>query len=472
MSKLLSKSFGAQKAQRPHLVMPGGGVAGEVNDLRRDANQGFMVCEARTGFPELDWVDGAGPLVAGGDIVLKGRNLLQSTTFDTLTVGTGTAALTFTMLAPGNSGYSLKIVDAGSLSVTVASEVVTVNVNAGTTTAAQVATEFNKAGGTMKGVMRCNDDGVTGAGTPAAAAAADLTGGVGLWSGFYCKVAGVACAPKHATGTAPAQVWTDTAVTITVPALTGKVATDKVAIELACDGIQCKAVSSDCGETVAATAAIAAMDQAYKAADAIIRKRTSWPELDWIDGGAFAAAGGDVVLKGRNLLGSKTFDTLTVGTGTAELVFTMLKPGDSEYTLEIVDAGALSVALATKKVTVNIDAGTTTADQVATEFNKSGATMKGVMRCVSGGVGTPAAAVEAALTGGLGNYNEEAVTVGGVACLPAHATGTTPAATWADTQVTVTVPNLTGSGLAASDIAGVVAKASSIHTQQLSVVLT
>lgn len=466
MPKYDSKSFGAERAHIPHLNKK------EIKDLRDDTDRGFMASEARTGFPELDWLDGAGPLVAGGDIVLKGRNLLQGKTFDTLTIGTGTAALIFTMLKPGDSGYSLKIVDAGSLSVAEANKVVTVNIDAGVTTAAQVATEFNKAGGTMKGVMRCNDDGVAGAGTPAAAAAADLIGGAGLYTGFWAKVAGVACLPAHATGTAPVATWSDTQVTLTVPALTGKAATDKALIELGCDGIQCKGFNSDCGEVAAATAAISAMDQAYKSADSAIQKRTSWPELDYIDGGAFAAAGGDVKFVGRNFLGSKTFDALTIGTGTAELVFTMLKPGDSEYTLEVVDAGSLSVALAVKKVTVNIGAGVTTADEVATEFNKLGGTMKGVMRCVSGGVGTPAAAVEAPLIGGTGNYGEEAVEAGGVDCPPAHATGTSPAATWSDTIVTATVPDLTGSGLAASDIAASKVKAGNKFTQQLSVVLT
>jgi len=498
MSKHDSKAFGAQVAHIPHLNKK------EIADLREDVDQGFIAAEARAGYPELDWLDGAGPVVAGGDIVLKGRNLLQGRTFDSLAVGTGTALLTFTMLKPGKSGYSVEIVDDGALSIVLTTKKVTVNVNAGVTTAAQVATEFNKAGGTMKGIMRCVDDGVAGAGTPAEAAEADLAGGVGEYDGFWAKVGGVACLPSHATGETPAATWGDTQVALTVPALTGKAAIDRVVVELACDGIQCKALAADCGQTAldvsaaAASAAAAlvsetnaglseaaaavsetnAANSAIAAAAVVpaLKKRTSFPELDFIDGGAFAAAGAaGVVLKGRNLLGTKLFDELVTAVGTtAELTFTMLKPGVSGYSVEIVDTGALSVALAVKKVTVNIDAGVTTAAQIATEFNKAGGTMKGVMCCNDDGVagaGTPAAAVEAPLAGGLGTYGEEQVLVGGVEALPAHATGTAVSAAWSNTGVNVDVPDLTASGMAASDVAAVVIEAGGVFTQQLSVTL-
>ncbi len=465
MSKNDSKSYGSQVPRIPHLSKPGS----EIADLREDVDKGFINAEARLNFPELDWLDG-NLLVAGGDIVLKGRNLLQGKTCDSVAVQkAGAGKITLTVLTPGDTGLSVVVTTGVGELVAISGKVLTLTVIVGVSTANSITTLINTLGEDTYGKIFAVE--TTPGAFDAAISSTKFAGGGGEYDGFAIKVAGVACLPKH-----QASPWTDTQVDVTVPALAGKAADDSLAIELVCDGVQCKALTVDGGGGSTATAAIAAMDAAYKAADTGIKKRTSWPELDFIDGGAFAAAGGTVILKGRNFLGSKAFDSLVLNTGTtSELTFYMMKPGDSEYTLEILDTGALSVALATKKVTININAGATTAAEIATEFNKAGGTMKGVMRCVDdevAGAGTPAAAAEAPLIGGTGNYAEEAVTVGGVDCLPLHATGTAPAATWADTQISVTVPALTGSGMAASDIAGVVVKASNLHSQQLAVVLT
>ena len=173
---------------------------------------------------------------------------------------------------------------------------------------------------------------------------------------------------------------------------------------------------------------------------------------------------------GRKLLGSKTFDSYEHGASTSMLTFTMMTPGGSSgYTVEIVQ-GTLGVALSTKKVTVSADlAGVDTADTIATEFNKSGGTMTGVMRCVSGGTGAVVALAETALANGVGTYGEEDIRVAGVECKPVHATGTTPAATWSDTQVQAQVPALTGKQ--ATDVVAVAVKAGNKWTQQFSVVL-
>ncbi len=45
---MVSKAFGSKKARLPHLVLPGSGLGGEVNDLRKDTEEGFVAIEAST----------------------------------------------------------------------------------------------------------------------------------------------------------------------------------------------------------------------------------------------------------------------------------------------------------------------------------------------------------------------------------------------------------------------------------------
>jgi hypothetical protein len=204
-------------------------------------------------------------------------------------------------------------------------------------------------------------------------------------------------------------------------------------------------------------------------------QKAGFPTLDWVDGGAFAAAGANVTLIGTNLLQGQTFDTLQIKEGAAQIDLHAMKPGDSGITVEVVaGTGALAVAYAAKKLTITLAAGGSTDDAVATAVNEAASQAKGIVRAVSAGGGSFTAAVaETAMAGGVGYWEGNAVMVSGVEALPAHQTGTTPAASWTDDGIGATVPDLTGESpaRAAGDIAGVIVMSNGVKTDQLSVVL-
>lgn len=227
-----SKSFGTQRAQKAHLMQQTGGLAAEIKDLRSDVEEGFQNNEAQAGFPTLDALD-PGTLLAAGQasFVLVGRNLLQGQTFDTLVSGNGNAAITVTMLKPGDSGVSLEIVQgAGALSAVLAASKLTVTLAAGGSTATQVAAAINAAASCI-GVIFAAAGG-TGADNVVAAAATALAGGVGDYAGNNVYINGQSCDPVQA-----ASQWTNTSITVLVPALTGRVATDIVAVIVQSNGI-------------------------------------------------------------------------------------------------------------------------------------------------------------------------------------------------------------------------------------------
>lgn len=209
----------------------------------------------------------------------------------------------------------------------------------------------------------------------------------------------------------------------------------------------------------------------FEARDAALE----YPELDWIDGGFIAAAGGDIVLKGRFLQQGQEFAELTLFTGTSELVFTALKPGEggNDLTIEIQDTGSLTVTKTGNATVITIDLGTTTADAIATAVNADAADTDGYIRCASGGVGVSQAVTAATnLAGGVGDGWE--CLVSGVECLPANTTGTAGAAAISETEATVTVPDLTAEtpARAVGDTAAVSVQTDNIRTQQLSGLLT
>lgn len=189
-----------------------------------------------------------------------------------------------------------------------------------------------------------------------------------------------------------------------------------------------------------------------------------YPELDYIDGTGPAAAGGDMVLVGRNLLAGQTFDELTLWATTSAVVITALAPGDSGFTIEITDGATAGSEVVTKSgnaFTIQIQAGVSTADQIATAINADGADSDGYLRAASGGADTSNAVAAAAdMTGGVGAGWE--CLVGGFTALPANTTGTAGAAAITDTQATVTVPAL--SPIVATDLAKVYVTADNIRT--------
>ena len=95
---MASKSFGTKGPERPHLVEGKRGVAGEVDDLRSDIEEGFVTSEARTGYPVatsvdtsvLDLSDLSG---ADEDFVVTGTGFGTDSTKASATIGAVAAAV-------------------------------------------------------------------------------------------------------------------------------------------------------------------------------------------------------------------------------------------------------------------------------------------------------------------------------------------------------------------------------------------
>ena len=135
------------------------------------------------------------------------------------------------MLKPGVSGVSLVVTQgAGSLSAVLAAGVLTVELASGASTATEVTAAINAAVSCI-GVIHAVAGG-TGAGNVVVAAAAALAGGAGEYASNNVYVNGQSCDPVQA-----ADQWTDTSITVLVPALTGRVATDIVAAAIESDGV-------------------------------------------------------------------------------------------------------------------------------------------------------------------------------------------------------------------------------------------
>lgn len=184
------------------------------------------------------------------------------------------------------------------------------------------------------------------------------------------------------------------------------------------------------------------------------------PLLDWFDtsGGAPTATGGDVVLYGRNLLQSQTFDSLALVSGAATVTIYALTPGVSGITVAVAaPSGTLAVTYSTttKICTITPAAAGSTDDAVATAINTSAAQTDGYLRAISGTTGTFLAAVASqAMTGGAGDYAQNVLRVAGTQIYPANTQHATVCpAKWTDTSITATFPNLTGltPALAATD---------------------
>lgn len=245
MSTTPSKSFGSEKARLPHLVRGAGGLAGEVSDLRGDVEDGFQALENRTGFPELDYVNGTGPAAAGGDLEIVGRALLQGQTFDELALWLTTSMVTITCLTPGKSNFTIQITDgatAGAEVVTKTGNAFVIQIEAGVSTANQIATAINADGADSDGYLRAASGGAGAVNAIAAATA--MAGGAGDFANNKVMVGGNQCLPANTTGTAGAAAWTDTSITFTVPALTPIVATDIAAMTVESNGTRANAMSA------------------------------------------------------------------------------------------------------------------------------------------------------------------------------------------------------------------------------------
>lgn len=240
-----SKAFGSQRAHKQHLLRGSGGLQSEIQDLRNDVEEGFQNLEERAGYPELDYIDGAGPAAAGGDMALVGRNLLQGQSFDVLALWAGTSLVTITCLKPGKSPFTIQVTGggtAGSETVTKTGDAFVIDIEPGVSTANQIATAINANGADSDGHLRAASG---GAGTTnAVAAATAMAGGVGDFAGNVVRAAGFECLPANTPGTAGAAAWTDTQITVTVPALAPVVATDKAQVTVSSDGTRADTLSA------------------------------------------------------------------------------------------------------------------------------------------------------------------------------------------------------------------------------------
>lgn len=199
------------------------------------------------------------------------------------------------------------------------------------------------------------------------------------------------------------------------------------------------------------------------------------PMLDGMDiavTGAMAAAGGDVKFVGRNLLQGQTFDTLVVTEGAAQLTLTMLKPGDSLVTVELVKGGGGSGVTynpATRALVIDVGAAGDTDDNLATAVNANGAQTDGYVWAASASGGSFTAAQAAVpMTGGAGNYDANKVEANGGEALPANTPGISGAAAWNDTDITVTTP---AGGGAATDVATAWIESNGLKSNVLSTIL-
>lgn len=245
-----SKAFSGEHPNKPHLLK-GGGLSAEVADTRRDVDNALSILEGRDAvleYPELDYIDGAGPAAAGGDMVLKGRFLLQGQLFASLALWSGTSMVTITALKPGEDGndFTVEVTGtgtAGSETVTKTGNAFVIDIQPGVSTADQIATAINADAAASDGYLRAASG---GAGTTnTVVAATHLAGGVG--KGWSCTVGGFDCLPANTPGTAGAAAITETTCTVTVPALAPIVATDKAKVYVTTDDIR-----TDLGSVVVA----------------------------------------------------------------------------------------------------------------------------------------------------------------------------------------------------------------------------
>lgn len=242
-----SKALSGMNPRRPHLLT-GGGVGGEIRDLRSDVDSALQNAEERDSslnYPELDWVDGA-VTAAAGDVVLVGRNLLQSQTFASLTKFTLTNQLIFTALKPGEDGNDLTIALVHSpglpaVSVAKVGNAITITADLGTHDSDDIATAVNANAAATDGYLRCASG---GAGTGHTAfAATPLAGGTGSGD-FKVYVGGILCLPANTPGTAGAAAITDTSAKMTHATVTGAAAGDMAQITLRSDYVLAQPMSA------------------------------------------------------------------------------------------------------------------------------------------------------------------------------------------------------------------------------------
>jgi len=143
---------------------------------------------------------------------------------------------------------------------------------------------------------------------------------------------------------------------------------------------------------------------------------TDWPRVVEVPGGNILSIGGTPVSAacvGVNLLQGKAKATLTLGTGTSELVVNACRPGTpgNAITLALLTGGAESISVVGDDIEVTINTGTSTPASVVALLDGDAAAAR-LVKSVSAGVGVIAIAAATNLAGGTGSGF--VVTVGNV----------------------------------------------------------
>lgn len=244
----ISKSFGTERSKKEH-ILRGSDLGGEIADLRKDVGKGFENSEGREGFPEFDFMRGAPTAAGTTDIVLRGRNLLQGQTFDTLALVEGASSVTVFPAKPGDSGITAQVVaGAGALAVTYNSSTkkLVITLASGGSTAAAIATAINANAAQTDGYVRANSAG--GGSLTLDIAETALAGGVGNYAENLVHISGVEALPANTPGATSTANWADTVITVTVPVLTAaavpRAAADVVGTKIKSNGVFTCQISS------------------------------------------------------------------------------------------------------------------------------------------------------------------------------------------------------------------------------------
>lgn len=217
-----SRAMRDQGAAIPHLSK------GEIADLRSDVDEAFALREDR---PQLSRITGGTAVSLAGmpsTLAMVGTGLLNSKVQATLSVGTGTAELAFTANRPGTDGNNITvtIVDSGSggLAVSVVGTDIEIDKGGGSDDADAVKTALDGDADILNLVSVVSG----GAGEPAVAAQASLSGGTG--DGFSVKINGI-------EQTLEGKV-TDTAIPALANDFTGAANGDQAQVIVTTDGME------------------------------------------------------------------------------------------------------------------------------------------------------------------------------------------------------------------------------------------
>ena len=240
-----SKAFGGKSPRKSHLVKPSGGMGAEVYDARKDVEEAFTSAEGRPAtdeYPELDYIDGAGPVAAGGDMVLVGRFLLNGQSFAGLDMD-ATHGLIFTSAKPGvdDNDITVELISGGATAVSYvpATKVLEVTFNSGVDDDDAIATAINANAAQTDGHIRAVSSGTINAAGIVAAGVfgpTNMTGGLG--EGWECSVGGFEALPANVIGAISTATIAELLATVTVPALAPIVITDKAKIYALVDGVR------------------------------------------------------------------------------------------------------------------------------------------------------------------------------------------------------------------------------------------